>query len=70
MSLFLDKLFPRKITVADDVSIDQGEKKWRLILVHRECVAFLYVIPFFFGQIPVFHFPFTPASFPTIPFVD
>ena len=22
-------------------------------MVHRECVAFLYVIPFFFGQIPV-----------------
>ena len=42
------------MTVADDVRTNQGEnKKGRLSLVHRECVAFLYVIPFFFGQIPV-----------------
>ena len=54
LSLFLDKLFQRKMTVADDVRTNQGEnKKGRLSLVHRECVAFLYVIPFFFGQIPV-----------------
>ena len=69
MSLFLDKFFRRKITVQDDVRINQDKKKWQLKFVHHEYVTFLCVIPFFFGQIPLFHSPFSQAGFPTIPFV-
>ena len=52
------------MTVADDVRIVKVKKKWRLSLVHRECVAFLYVIPFFIGQIPVCHYPLFKLVFP------